>query len=307
MAAMRATATPSRLRRAVVITTTAIGLLAGTAPLAQSAETTTQHGPDPTEGSITAPTGPFQTDQKTVPRSSVQGFGGGTIYYPTETSQGTFGAVTIAPGYTAGKESLAYDGYTGDQSSMAWYGPRLASQGFVVFTIDTITTSDQPDSRAKQLMASLDYLTGDSDVRDRIDTSRLAVMGHSMGGGGTLEAARDNRNLKAAIPMTPWDTTKDFSGVQTPTLIIGAQNDTIAPVAQHAKPFYGSLPDDPGKAYLELAGASHFAPNQDNTTIAKSSIAWLKRFVDDDTRYDQFLCPPPQDAEISDYQSTCPY
>ena len=132
-------------------------------------------------------------------------------------------------------------------------------------------------------------------------------MGHSMGGGGALEAARDNQELKAAIPMTPWDLRKDFSDVQTPTLVIGAQNYSVASVSQHAKPFYESLPDDPGKAYLELRGASHFAPNRDNTTIARSSIAWLKRFLDEDTRYDQFLCPPPEDSEISDYQSTCPY
>ncbi|MEB3367737.1 alpha/beta hydrolase family protein [Saccharopolyspora mangrovi] len=291
----RSTRPLSRFRRLLAVSTAVFGLLAGSVTLAQAAETADVHGPDPTEESITAPRGPFEVDEESVSRYSVQGFGGGTIYYPTDTADGLFSAVSISPGYT------------GSQDSIAWLGPRLASQGFVVFTIDTITTSDQPDSRARQLQASLDYLTDDSSVKVRIDPARLGVMGHSMGGGGSLKASLDNPALKAAIPMTPWDTTKDFSGVRTPTLIIGAQDDTVAPVAQHAKPFYESLPDDPGKAYLELAGASHFAPNTDNTTIAKSSIAWLKRFLDDDTRYDQFLCPPPQDAEISDYQSTCPY
>lgn len=286
---------PSRLRRALIVTTAVLGLLTSSVTLARAAEPAIIHGPAPTEESITAPTGPFEIDRETVPRSTVEGFGGGTIYYPTDTSEGTFSAVTIAPGYTAGQETLA------------WLGPRLASQGFVVFTIDTITTSDRPDARAEQLAASLDYLTGSSEVQDRIDPARLGVMGHSMGGGGALQAALDDPGLKAAIPMTPWNTVKDFSGVRTPTMIIGAQHDTVAPVAQHSEPFYESLPDDPGKAYLELAGASHFAPNRDDTTIAKSSIAWLKRFLDDDTRYDRFLCPPPQDPEISDYRATCPY
>jgi len=62
----------------------------------------------------------------------------------------------------------------------------------------------------------------------------------------------------------------------------------------------------PEKAYLELRGASHFAPTSTNTTIAVSSVSWLKRFVDDDTRYDQFLCPPPSSTAISQYRSTCP-
>lgn len=255
-----------------------------------------QHGPDPTEASIEAERGPFEIDETSVSEYEVTGFGGGTIYYPTDTSEGTFGAVAIAPGYTA------------SQSSVAWLGPRLASQGFVIFTIDTLTTSDPPDTRGEELLAALEYLTSESEVRDRIDAERLGVMGHSMGGGGSLEAAVDDTSLQAAIPMTPWDTDKTFPEVRTPTMIIGAENDTIASVDRHAKPFYESLVDSTDKAYLELRGASHFAPNRSNTTIAKYSISWLKRFVDDDLRYDKFLCPTPDTSTtISEYDSNCPY
>ena len=127
----------------------------------------------------------------------------------------------------------------------------------------------------------------------RIDAARVAVVGHSMGGGGTLEAAKDRPSLKAAIPLTPWNVDKTWPEVTTPTLVIGAQNDTVAPVASHAKPFYQTLPSSTPRTYLELRGASHFAPNTSNTTIAENSIAWLKRFVDNDTRYTQFLCPTP--------------
>jgi predicted dienelactone hydrolase len=255
-----------------------------------------QRGPAPTTASIEATTGPFAVAQTSVSRFFVSGFGGGTITYPTATNEGTFGAVAISPGYTA------------SQSSIAWLGPRLASQGFVVFTIDTTTRYDQPSSRGDQLRAALAYLTQQSSVRDRIDPSRLAVMGHSMGGGGTLEAAKDDPALQAAIGLTPWNTDKTWPEVQTPTLIIGAQNDSTASVTTHSKPFYESLPATLDKAYLELRGASHFAPNLPNTTIARQSISWLKRFVDDDLRYDQFLCPAPATSTtISEYRSTCPY
>ena len=262
---------------------------------AQAADNPYERGPAPTQQSIEALRGPFATSQTSVSSLSVTGFGGGTIYYPTSTAEGTFGAVAVAPGYTA------------DQTSMAWLGPRLASQGFVIFTIDTLTRLDQPDSRARQLEAALDYLTQRSTVRSRIDATRLGVMGHSMGGGGTLEAAEDRPQLQAAIPLTPWDLQKNFSDVHVPTMIIGAQADTIAPVATHSQPFYESIPAASEKAYLELAGASHFAPNTSNTTIAKYSISWLKRYIDNDTRYDQFLCPAPaRDLTISEYRDTCP-
>ena len=108
--------------------------------------------------------------------------------------------------------------------------------------------------------------------------------------------------------MTPWDTDTTWGEVRTPTMIIGAQNDSVAPVASHSIPFYNSLPSTLPKAYLELSGASHFAPTSTNTTIGTYAVAWLKRFVDNDTRYSQFLCPPPAaTGPISQYRQTCPY
>ncbi|MGI5166538.1 alpha/beta hydrolase [Spirillospora sp. CA-253888] len=288
---------PRSRRRARTVAALSLGTaLLTAAPVQAAAANPYERGPDPTEASIEAVRGPFATSQTSVSSLSVSGFGGGTIYYPTSTAEGTFGAIAMSPGYTA------------DQSSLAWLGPRLASQGFVVFIIDTLTRFDQPDSRGRQLQAALDHLTQRSTVRSRIDATRLGVMGHSMGGGGSLEAALDRPNLQAAIPLAPWNLTKNWSGVRVPTMVIGAENDSIAAVDSHSIPFYTSIPAASEKAYLELDGASHFAPNTSNTTIAKYSVSWLKRFIDNDTRYERFLCPAPQgDRAISDYRDTCPH
>ncbi|MEU6546292.1 alpha/beta hydrolase [Streptomyces sp. NPDC046859] len=271
-----------------------LGTLGG--PGAHAADNPYERGPAPTTAGIEAARGPYAVSQTSVSSLSVTGFGGGTIYYPTSTSDGTFGAVAVSPGFTA------------YESSIAWLGPRLASQGFVVFTIDTLTTVDQPDSRGRQLLAALDYLTERSAVRGRIDASRLGVMGHSMGGGGSLEAAKTRPSLQAAIPLTPWNLDKTWPELTTPTLIVGADGDTVAPVASHAEPFYTGLPSRLDRAYLELNGATHFTPNSSNTTIAKYSISWLKRFIDNDTRYEQFLCPlPGPSLTIEEYRGNCPH
>ncbi len=274
------------------------GLLGpGLAPGAQAAaDNPYERGPDPTVASIEAPRGSYAVSQTTVSSLGVSGFGGGTVYYPTSTADGTFGAVVISPGFTA------------YQSSIAWLGPRLASQGFVVFTIDTLTTLDQPASRGRQLLAALDYLTKSSSVRGRVDASRLGVMGHSMGGGGTLEAAKSRTSLKAAIPLTGWNLDTTWPELRTPTLVVGADGDTVAPVSSHSEPFYESLPGSLDKAYLELNNATHFTPNTSDTTIAKYSISWLKRFIDSDTRYEQFLCPLPRPSlTIEEYRGNCPH
>ena len=108
--------------------------------------------------------------------------------------------------------------------------------------------------------------------------------------------------------MAPWDQTKNFSGDAVPTLIGAAQNDNVAPVNQHAMRFYSSLSTARPKMYLELAGAGHNAMNSPNTTFAQYDISWLKRFIDNDTRYTQFLCPtPPTSSTISAINNTCPF
>jgi dienelactone hydrolase len=285
-----------QFRRLVGSLAVTFALISGFAAPASAAANPYERGPAPTVASIEAARGPFATTQVVVPRASARGFGGGTIYYPTSTAEGTFGAVAISPGFTA------------TQSSVAWYGPRLASQGFVVITIDTTTTWDDPDSRGRQLLAALDYVVGSSTVRTRVDGTRLGVMGHSMGGGGSLRAAADRPALQAAIPLTGWHSTKSWPTVKVPTLVVGAENDTTAPVSSHSEPFYTSIPAASEKAYLELNNAGHSAPTSANTTIAKYSISWLKRFIDNDTRYNQFLCPAPQpDALINEYRDTCPH
>jgi dienelactone hydrolase len=272
-------------------------LIAGfiTAPPVHAAAGPYERGPDPTEASVTAKLGPFAIQSKKVTAFSHPGIREGTLYYPTDTSQGTFGAVAISPGFVS------------PEALVSWYGPRLASQGFVVMTIETTTGFDLPEARASQLLSALDYVKKDTTVRDRLDPARLAVMGWSMGGGGTLRAAQQTPSLKAAIPLAPWDLGIDFSSITVPTFVMGADNDFIAGTGAHSEPFYDQLRIE--KAYMELENAGHFTFTSDNNTIAKYAISWLKRWVDEDTRYNQFLCPPPagNSPTIQEYRSTCPY
>jgi dienelactone hydrolase len=250
-----------------------------------------QRGPDPTVASISAVQGPYATASTTV--ASGNGFGGGTIYYPTSTADGTFGAVVLAPGFVE------------NQSVVGWLGPRLASQGFVVFTINTNSGFDDPPTRATEILAAVDWLTTKSSAVSRIDASRVAIGGHSMGGGGTLLASRSRPSLKAAIPLEPWTNDRTLGTDKVPTLMFAAQNDVVAPVSLYATPLYNAIPASTPKGYLEFAGADHFVSNSANVTVAKYAISWLKRFVDNDTRYTQFLCPAPTDSSLSKVLGTC--
>jgi len=253
-----------------------------------------QRGPAPTAASVSSERGTFAIATQVVARQT--GFNGGTIYYPTTTTQGTFGVIVATPGFTEG------------QNVQAWAANLLASNGFVVMTISTNTILDFPTARSNQMRAAMTWLTSQSPVvvRSQIDATRQAFIGHSMGGGGTLESARAMPQLQAAVGLQPWDIGQNFNTIQVPTMIIGAQSDPIAPAEQYSKPFYRQIPEASEKAYLEIADAGHFVGTRFDPTEARSMLSWLKRYVDNDTRYEQFLCPPPSDAGVEEYQNTCP-
>jgi dienelactone hydrolase len=236
-----------------------------------------QIGPNPTSSQLNATSGPFSISSSSV-SSWVSGFGGGTIYYPTTT--GRYGVIAVCPGYT------------GTQSSIAWFARRLASHGFVTIAMNTNSIYDFPDSRASQIRAAIDYVVNrsSSTVRSRVNSSVRGAAGHSMGGGGTLVASDDDPTLRVGVPMTPWYTSSyGFRSITVPQFIFGADGDSVAPDSSHARPFYDAIPTTTKKGYALLNNASHFTPNSTDERIGRYGVAFAKRFAYGDTRYSTFL------------------
>ncbi|MEU0090993.1 dienelactone hydrolase family protein [Kribbella sp. NPDC006257] len=281
--------TATALAAVAAVVTSAISV----AP-ASGADNPYERGPAPTQSSIAASRGTFATAELTVPRGN--GLGGGKIYYPTDTSKGTFGAIAIVPGYTA---TWAAEG--------AWMGPWLASFGFVVIGIDTINRNDGDTARGTQLLTALDYLAQRSSVRTRVDARRLAVMGHSMGGGGAIYAALHRPSLWAAVGLAPFSPSQRPTAMKVPTLLMAGQRDGTVPPSTVSS-MYNSIPATTEKAYLELTGAGHGFPTSANSVMMRKVIPWIKIFVDHDARYTQFLCPSLKDwTGITAYRGTCPF
>jgi predicted dienelactone hydrolase len=259
---------------------------------AATAASAVQIGPTPTKSFLEASRGPLTVRDFRITITS--GYGSGTVYYPTNAGQ-KVGVISIVPGF------LSY------QNSVDWWGPRLASHGFVVVTIDTLTTLDQPSSRSRQQLRALDDVVAmgsnrSSPLYNLIDSTRTGVMGWSMGGGGSLISAENRPSIKAAAPQAPWNTTSSFSRITVPTLIFGCQSDIVAPVISHSIPFYNSMSRNP-KQYLEKTLGDHFCVNNANATIGLKGVAWMKRFMDGDTRYTSFACSNPNALGFSDFRT----
>lgn len=225
-----------------------------------------------------------------------------TIYYPLN-SAGLLGGVAIAPGFTE------------RQRHINWWGSRLATHGYAVIVLDTNDPRDRPEVRAQALMAAVSTLRAEGERQNsplfgRVDASRMAVMGHSMGGGGALLAANAySDELSAAIPFTSWQPDGNFSDVRVPTLVIAGEADEIAPVAEHAWPHYLSIPAGTPKAFVELEDGDHFVANNSASSLhslmGRYGIAWLKLHMDGDERYRRFFTDSarqPDAASLSRYE-----
>lgn len=307
--AIRVPGRRSRALRAVVAATAAAAVMSVAAPASASARPVPdaaaqqaalsnpyQRGPDPTVSSIEASRGPFATAQTSVAPGN--GFNGGMVYYPTDTSLGTWGALAIMPGYSA----LCAD-------EEAWMGPWLSSFGFVVICIETNSRTDGSDARAAELLAGLKWLTTQSPVKAEVDPNRLSILGHSAGGAGAIIAAEQQPSLKAMVGLAPGFPGNGLSMATdtVPSLIIGGQNDSVV-TPSYLSNLYGTLPATTQSAFAQIAGADHVYYTHPNNVEMKLLIPWLKVFVDNDTRYTQFLCPAlPDPSTISIYQPKCPY
>lgn len=282
-----------------------LGLALGTfvaSPAPASAQVSGNHqrGPNPTSSTLVS-NGSFATSQvNNVSGGFGSGFNNVNICYPNDTSQGRFAGVVVVPGFIAPK------------SLMMWACDKFASHGFVVAVMEPNSVLDFPGPRADQAQGIIQHLSGSSapaEVQQRLDSSRWGIMGHSMGGGGALIAGReDNPAVGAVVALQPFDPAANNAFTQTPTMIIGAANDLIASVATAARPYYNSILTAE-KFYFELSGQGHLVGIQDNTLQSAGGIAWFKRWLDNDNRYNQFLCPPYTGSGVvaAQSQATCPF
>ena len=205
------------------------------------------------------------------------------VFYPLTLSfDQPNGAIAFSPGFRAGA------------SNYEWWGPALASLGYNVFILNTNEPTDGLAARADALAALVDFIKSenenpDSPVTNKIDVNKIALMGHSMGGGAALAAADSLGDaIGAVIPLSlyccePGGTFEgDFSSMTAPALIIASAEDTVAPPEGHARLLYDSLGSE-NKIYMEFATGDHMivangGPEHD--TMGRLTLAFLKVYLD---------------------------
>ncbi len=248
-------------------------------------------GEEPTLESSTRP-GPFQVSTFNAGLRDGPDYGTQTMHVP-EGAEPPFAAVAVVPGFLAAESSIA-----------AW-GPFLASHGIVTLTIGTNSPTDSPDLRAAALLDALKTIEAENErsgspLAGQLDVERLGIMGWSMGGGGTLIASSDTPSLKAAITLAAWSPGVRFSQEQVPVLLFAGSSDAIA--GGQSQSFFTSIPESTPKMLFEVRGGSHSvanSPSGGNGEVGRYGLSWLKVFLEGDERYRPFfLQDPTQDSDF---------
>lgn len=249
-----------------------------------------------TLSSISNP-GEYTFDSMTEPDGIRNGpdYFGATIYYPTNATP-PFSGIVIVPGYVS------------PQSSIQNWGPFLASHGIVTMTIGTNNIFEQPEDRRDALLDALITLKEEttrsgSPLLGNLDTTRLALGGWSMGGGGAQLAAAMTPSLKAVMAICPWlnegTLTPSDLNHAIPTLFFSAENDIIAPHDLHADVHYDYTPLTTSKMLFEIAGGDHTIANDPiggGGDVGKIAVSWLKNFLVGDTCYCPLVLDTPPSA-----------
>ena len=98
-------------------------------------------------------------------------------------------------------------------------------------------------------------------------SEKTVLMGHSMGGGASFLAAKNNENIHALINFAAAETTPSAvsaaENISTPTLVFSGSDDCVAPSNIHQSPIFEALAS-PCKTHITITDGRHCYFAEDN-------------------------------------------
>jgi predicted dienelactone hydrolase len=156
---------------------------------------------------------------------------------------------------------------------MTWVPEQLTSHGYVTLSFTPPNTASLDITQwAEGLQAGISRLKDEnnlnhSPIQSLMDNKKFGVIGISMGGDGSIEAAgAQSSEIGAAVALAPappgYSTTKETDtmaaarNIKVPILFVTGSKDGIAPSAI-VLDYYTLIPSQTTKEYVQIKGANH--------------------------------------------------
>lgn len=206
---------------------------------------------------------------------------GYTVYLPTELGQD-------------GRKHPLIGWMSGGSTAPSWYTllPHLATHGFVVVASNTVPAIGAEIELGKEIIAGIDWALAEngragSELNGKLDASKIASMGYSMGGLATTTIADDPR-LTTTVHISGGNMVIErIQKLHAPAAFICGENDIAQ--ANCATDFEAA---DTPVFYGTFMGGDHlgvlFAPHGDR--IRGAVTGWLRwQLMADQTRKAMFV------------------
>ncbi len=246
------------------------------------------------------------------------------IYYPSvgagvDPRAAPYAALVFAHGWNATPSS-----YTG-------VGRHLATWGYIVAI--PAFPDDNLEVRASDARYLLSYLISESGrpasrFYQKIDATRLGIVGHSLGGATTMMVAARDARVKAAVGLDPvappsllglgtWDYQTEAPSIRMPLGVLGAPSQTCNSSANYNTTF--SPVGSTHKALYVVANASHcdftdsdnslettmcglfcgIQPSRDRQTLVERyTTAWFNYYLRAEPEYYSYLFGAQADGDM---------
>lgn len=160
-------------------------------------------------------------------------------------------------------------GFTGMRLQSCFLTSHLASYGMIVVAPDHPsrdlanvlggTGTGDREAPIAELLGSIDLIIAEGDRADgpfagRVDAERVALIGHSAGGGTVLAAALDDR-VDAYVSMAAGGPVDDAAFPGVPSLFLAGETDGIVSPTDRTRPAFEAAPSPTW--YWELADTGH--------------------------------------------------
>lgn len=195
---------------------------------------------------------PYAVGTRDVAWANTTGSGAGSltarVLYPAATTGTNAPLLPQAGGWPV---VVFLHGFAVTGTSYVPLGTQWAQQGFVVVLSNTSqfdNVGQENDGRALFPAVVAANAAVGGPFQNGLDTTRVALAGHSMGGGNVANVLRINPGYRCGFAIAPVSP-RDNNGalVTVPIGIVAGQGDTIAPATTYAVPYYNSL-----TAYADL-------------------------------------------------------
>lgn len=218
-----------------------------------------------------------------------------TVWYPTD-APGPYPAVVFAHGFV-----MAPDDYEG-------LAEALVGEGYVFVSIGTEQGfSPSHEAYGQDLAFVAEELSTNAvgGVLDGAFDGRIAIGGHSMGGGASWLSAESNPPVDAFFVFAPAETNPSAisagASIAIPAMVVSGTGDAVTPPATQHEPIYEAAVNSPCRAFVSIPDGGHCGyadpgtlcdfgelgfqglPHAEQLALSVSVVVpWLDAFLRDD-------------------------